>query len=467
MKPFGRFRPSRRFATLLALVLASALQVCDAAPLFQPLRYDEDFSFLRDPAKATEPLDRLKFIPFSSDDWLSLGGESRTRYEYFEHSLWGQGPQDNNGFWLQRFMLHADFHEDDILRVFVQLKSGLEGGRNGGPRPPDEDQFDLNQAFVDFRILSTESGTFTLRTGRQEIGLGSSRIISYREGPNVRQAFDGARAIFTAADWRADAFWVSPAKTRLGAFDDGTDSRQKLWGVYFTGPFPSVKGVHLDAYYLGYSNEAARFDQGSAREERHSLGTRVWGRTGGFDFNFEGLYQFGTFGGGSIEAWTIASDTGYTIGQLARTPRLGLKADIISGDRDPKRTDLQTFNPLFPRGSYFNDASMIGPANLFDLHPSIEVHAAKTLTCSLDCDFYWRESRYDGIYGPAVNLIRSGKAGGSRKIGDQPSLRTEWKPDHHWTAVVAVSYFFAGEFLHESGPGESTAYFTSWLTYLF
>ena len=48
-------------------------------------------------------------------------------------------------------MIHADAHLGDYFRVFTQFKSGLEEGRNGGPRPTDRDDFDLNQAFFDAR----------------------------------------------------------------------------------------------------------------------------------------------------------------------------------------------------------------------------------------------------------------------------------------------------------------------------
>ena len=62
-------------------------------PAYQPLRYDEDFSFLRDSRQQTDPFDAVKFIPLGSgpDEWLSFGGESRTRYEYFDHALLGAG----------------------------------------------------------------------------------------------------------------------------------------------------------------------------------------------------------------------------------------------------------------------------------------------------------------------------------------------------------------------------------------
>ena len=81
--------------------------------------------------------DPIKYVPLneSGGAYLSFGGEARIRYEYFHNPQWGLAPQDDNGYWLQRYMLHADAHVTDWFRAFVQFKSGLETGRNGGPAP--------------------------------------------------------------------------------------------------------------------------------------------------------------------------------------------------------------------------------------------------------------------------------------------------------------------------------------------
>jgi hypothetical protein len=366
----------RAQARVMIAVLVVAAGVLRAQPsdAYRQLRYDEDYSFLRDPANARADLEPLKFIPLSpiGNAWLTLGGEVRARYEYIHNSLWGQGPQDRDGFFLLRTMVHADWHCSEWVRVFAQLKSGLESGREGGPRPTDRDDLDLNQAFVDLRSVLT-SGSATLRFGRQELVFGSSRIISAREGPNVRLSFDGVHGIIQSADRRIDVFAVEPAETNPGVFDDRTDSRQKLWGVYAVMPWPSVPDGHLDLYYLGLRRADAHFDQGTAREKRESLGARIWGHRSGWDYNFEFVYQFGRFGDAPISAWTAASDTGFTFSRFRFEPRLGLKADIASGDRDPRDSRLETFNALFPRGGYFNDSAIIGPANFIDLHPSVEL----------------------------------------------------------------------------------------------
>ena len=81
-------------------------------PSYQSLRFEEDYRYLHDPARRTDVWDVIKYVPLRDNGawYLSLGGELRERYEYFHNALWGQGPQDENGFLLQRYMLHADMH---------------------------------------------------------------------------------------------------------------------------------------------------------------------------------------------------------------------------------------------------------------------------------------------------------------------------------------------------------------------
>src|SRR6266496_2779271 len=272
----------------------------------------------------------------------------RLRYEYFHNPQWGLAPQDDNGYWLQRYMLHADAHFTDWFRTFIQFKSGLETDRKGGPRPTDRDEADLHQAFFDLRVPLQETNSLTLRIGRQELAYGSSRLISVREGPNVRQSFDGVKVIAELGRTRIDAFAVKPVETKPGVFDDGPEPGEKFWGIYGVTPLPFLRGANVDLYYLGLERKDTEFDQGTARELRHTLGTRLWGKTQQIDYNFEFVYQFGSFGKADISAWTVASDTGYTFESMLWKPRIGFKADITSGDRNPNDRDLETFNPLFP-----------------------------------------------------------------------------------------------------------------------
>ncbi len=113
---------------------------------------------------------------------------------------------------------------------------------------------------------------------------------------------------------------------------------------------------------LGLDRKNASFDQVTAHELRHSVGTRIWGHKAGWDYNLEFVYQFGSFGSGDIQAWTAASDVGFTFANALFEPRLGLKANVTSGDDNPNNRDLQAFNPLFPRGAYFGEPARVSQA---------------------------------------------------------------------------------------------------------
>ena len=438
-------------------------------PPFKKLRHDESYEYLRDPSRRADYLDAIKFIPLNTNqDWyLTLGGEIRERYEYYHNSLWGRGPQDDDGYLLQRYMMHVDAHFSDSFRIFTQFKSGLEDGRNGGPRPTDRDTFDLHQAFLDVRVSWADSDSLTLRLGLQELGYGSSRLVSIREEPNVRRSFDGAKAILKIGGWQVDAFAVKPARTKTGVFDDDPDPAQNVWGFYAVTPVSWLPGGNVDLYYLGLDRKNASFDQGTANELRHSLGTRVWGHKSGWDYNLEFVYQFGRFGSGDIQAWTAASDAGFTFENAPLKPRLGLKANVTSGDDNPKNPNLQTFNPLFPRGAYFGEPALIGPANHIDVHPSLDLELCRNLTLDLNWDCFWRESTREGIYGPAVNLIQSGQTSDARYVGHQAEAMLEWRIDRHFTLTADYAHFFAGDFLKKTTPGKDVDYFSAWVTFRF
>lgn len=50
------------------------------------------------------------------------------------HQGFGAGESDRSGYFLQRYVLHADMHVGGHVRAFAQLQSGIESGRPGGPR---------------------------------------------------------------------------------------------------------------------------------------------------------------------------------------------------------------------------------------------------------------------------------------------------------------------------------------------
>ncbi len=390
---------------------------------------------------------------------VEWSGDWRARYEVFDHTQWGQGPQDNNGYFLERALLGARVTAGPAWAGFGQLQSSLAQGRNGGPRATDEDQLDVHQVYVDVNFARAGDVGVTLRVGRQELSFGSSRLVSVRDAPNVRLAFDGVRVMWKPGrEVAVDFFATRPVETNRGTFDDSTDRTQAFWGAYLVVPIRGWAGFKLDAYYLGLERETARFAAGVAREERHSWGARVSGQRGPWDVNFEAVGQGGHFGDGRIAAWTVAADTGFTFHHAPGRLRLGLKADIASGDRDPADERMGTFNALYPRGAYFGESGLVGPANLRDVHPSLTAKLSPKVTLVGGVDFLWRDRVRDGVYGPAVNLLRAPGASRARFVGAQPSIALDWQMTPAWTHALWVSRFYAGEFLRTTGPSEDVTY---------
>jgi hypothetical protein len=443
--------------SLLVLSLAASAQD-EMRPAFAKLRYEEDWSFLRDPAQRTEPLDELKFIALNADAsrYLSLGGEARWHYDYTDDPAWGADPQDPDGVFLQRYLLHGDLHLGQRLRLFGQLYSALESGRAGATAPIDENRLDLQQAFVDIALGGEEAPV--LRAGRQEMAYGSSRLIDVREGPNVRRTFEGVRLLTPAGGWRFDAIATRPVRAEVGSFDDEIDNDQALWGIYATHPGALFFGGSLDAYYLGYRRQSARFEQGTADELRHTLGARLWGEHQSWDWNWEVIAQGGHFGDGRIAAWSLATDTGYTWSNQSGQPRVGLSANVASGDEDPDDADLQSFNAMFPRGNYFSELALLGPRNFFNLHPSIGLQPVAAVTVTADIDFFWRLETEDGVYGPGGGLLRGAQGSDERFVGTEVSLNATWDVNGNLALTAIYSHFRPGAFIRDTGPASDIDY---------
>src|SRR5262245_2355917 len=439
-----------------------------ARPAYQQYRYDEDWSVLEDAALRQEPWDAIKYVPLDREGWfLSVGGESRWRYENVRHPGFGSQPDDPDGYLLQRYLLHTDWHLGRRARVFLELQSGLEDGRVGGPRPTDKDALDLHQGFLDVNWRHTDRGSVTLRVGRQEVAFGAGRLISAAEGLNVRRSFDGARVIIKRGAWTWNATTMRLVSTASGMFDDGPDPGLWCWGAGGNGPQRWLTSGRLAVYYIGVRRKAARFDQGTADATRHSGGMRVWGSAGRLDYDDELIAQFGRFGSSDIRAYAIASDTGWLVARSAQRPRLGVRIFAASGDRDPLDGKLNAFDPLFPSIAYSGKAGLLGPTNLVTVNPSFAFTPQQRVRAAIDWAPFWRTSAQDGVYGINVAVLRSGQASRARFVGSQTSLELEGRLTTHLTASGSIVLFHTGRFLEETPPGIDTRYLESHLMFRF
>lgn len=429
------------------LVLLLAYYQAALAQSFKLMRYDDDYSALRSDTSRSL-YSRIKYIGLSENRsiYLSVGGEIRYEYAGRFDENWIAKQGYNNSL-LQRYSIHTNLQLGSRFRIFTQLNSGLENGSIYGPAPVDEDKLNVQNLFAEWQIWRRDNQSLSLRAGRQELNYGTGRLISVREGTNTRQYFTGLKAMYKSNRLAIDGFAMMADNIQTGLLDNKPTHQVNLWGTYATWVIP--KGGNFDFYYLGVRNNAKEFEEGIQNELRHTLAVRYWKYGGGFIYNMEGAYQWGRFGTGNISAWTAAIEAGYVFNEIKGKPTINFRNDYISGDIKKGDGNLQTFNPLYPKGGYFGFNPLIGPANLIDIHPYATYSLSEHLDLQGDLVFNWRYSAQDGIYHPSGNFNLPGAGSSKKYIGTTYLLSADYRFNPFTSLSSGVQYFRTGAFIHD------------------
>jgi hypothetical protein len=439
-------------------------------PPYTPQVWDIDWTYLAHPAapRASAPdwTDRFHYVPLGSNRFLSITGQIRERGEYQDHPAFGAQPPDN-GYFLQRYLLSSDLHLSRYFRTFLQLNSGLNNGRDGGPRPGiDEATLDFNQGFVDITPYKSPETSLTVRAGRQLISLGSTRLVATGAGLNVEQPFDGFRLMFHAGKWSADGLAVRPTAVKTGIIDNEANPAEELWGLYLSRALPCLH-TNVDLYYLGFDHKSVRYVQGTGREQRETIGGRVWSHTSTWDYDFEYTAQFGRFHTGNIRAWGTGYHVGYAFNHARFAPHPELDGGVLSGDHNGHDNTLGTFNPLFPNGNFLSQSILLGPLNLIIVRPTLKTALTRNVSTNTNIELLWRQAREDGVYNIAGFLTHAPGNSTARFIGTQIQQEIDYAFTRHLSGSLAYEHFFTGEFLKQSPPGRSLNFISPQLTYNF
>ena len=165
-------------------------------------------------------------------------------------------------------------HLGSRFRTFVELGSYWEDGREPASRPIDVGDLELSQAFLDVTALDRALSRLTLRLGRQELPVGSGRLVSIRDGANVRLSFDAAKLNWVRA--RRTLFEASagrPVVPKPGVFASETSHREWFWYGDLTRLGTASGRPAVELFYVGHALRSTVVDGTT----RHSLGGRSVG----------------------------------------------------------------------------------------------------------------------------------------------------------------------------------------------
>ncbi|QIB52324.1 alginate export family protein [Pseudomonas sp. OIL-1] len=434
--------------SFVAFTVAATSLAADSE--METFRWNEDYRNLGEKPQLSA-YESLKYQPFQAsghEGYVTFGGSLRSRINAYDNDRFGLLGGSDGTVWLQRLYGHADIHLGNRIRAFVELSANYaDSGGDLTPGPFDKDKTALAQAFLDWQI-----GNSRWRIGRQEMGLGSARLMGTRDGSNVRRSYDGLRwdSALGAAQWRA--FYLQPVDVDEGMFDNTSRRDESVWGLNSTWVLGRGSA---DIYYLGLDRKDAAYAQGVEKETRHSMGMRLYGIQNGWDWDVEALYQFGDFGDADIRGWTVAGLVGYRFANARWQPRIALSANVASGDSDPDDGKLQTFNPLFPNLAYFEEAAIFAPQNFYNIEPEISWRLTPQMSLALDWNFFWRLEKQDAVYVRGLTPLPNTAAVSGHFVAHTPSVSLDYQWSRHLSMDLSYSHFFAEEVIKRAGGSDA------------
>ena len=435
--------------TLLGLV--SSIGLSQNTPItFSLLRQYDNVDTLKN-NQSKNRYQNFKYVPISKNTMLSFGGSWRFQYESFINEQFQNIPDQDNLWYLNRVLLHAHLKIKDKFQLFAEVNSSFIGDKVN-QSPVDKDELAVNQLFIKYKF----DDRWSIGIGRENLILGSNRLVDLREGPNVRRSFDLTQINYNSNTFSAKAFFAIPVKPNPYVFDNKFLEFDETFSALYT-TVSLNKSNYLDAYIFYQKDDNVNYNNAQGNERRTSLGFRYFGNYKTLKFNNEAVYQFGNIENQSIQAWTLSMQLENSTKLGNQFYNIGVKSEIISGDKNQNDTTLNTFDALYPSGSYFGRVARFGPSNLIDVLPYINTQFKK-LFIEFDYDVFWRHSVNDGVYNAAL-LLQYPNTNNQRFIGQQIGAIVGYKINKHINLEFESNIIFPGAFLKESGLTDNLYHF--------
>ena len=417
--------------------------------------YDIDFSALADPSKRTGWLDTVHYIPvpWSSESYLSLGGEIREQYWNQDHEAHALRAPAYDGYDLQRVVFDAYLHFDSHFAVFAQLDRS-DAFDKVNPSTTDETRGRLQQGFFEVKE-PVGSLDLTARLGRQEITLGSGRFVWINDSSNVRTTHDGGRLHATFDNGATvDLIATRPATPTYDAFDDWSSHSGSFAAVYASEPFLE-KRFHVDEYYFYRRNPGAQYASLTGNEDRDTFGGRVWGAFGGFKFDTDFAYQYGTFdtktAQKTLSAFGTSSRLLYSFDAVPLQPGVQFQTSYFSGSDNPNSHTIGTFSAPFPRPTLLNYAGLETLENLFEAYPAFLINPLSQLSVRFGPQALWRANVNDDLYISRTTPLTKTSNDKARFIGTNYTTTAQWRIANNVTAFAEYIHEIAGRTITQAG----------------
>ncbi|MEZ6093422.1 MAG: alginate export family protein [Pirellulaceae bacterium] len=430
-----------------------------AASAHKPLFFNNDFSYLCDDAYHGCLMgDGLKKRCLPRGGWYDIGGQYRTRY-HAEQNLRGLGLTGvDDKFLLHRTRIYGDFHLSQDIRVYAEMLDAESNYENFGPRPIEVNRTEMQNLFVDARLLSNGNNSLTARVGRQELLFGAQRAVSPLDWANTRRTFEGARLMYETKDRKVDAFWTNPVRIDDHSFDS-PDRDQEFMGLYSS--YTGRKNQTVDTYFLRLLN-----GRGANDFQYNTIGSRWQGSQGDFLWDFEGAYQFGDNTDGSSHVAGMATfGIGRKLSNRCWKPVLWAYYDWASGDDATGAGN--GFHHNFPLAHKYNGfMDLFGRRNIEDVNLQLSMQPSEKLKLLVWYHYFFLETQTDTPYSVVMTPFNGGNLPGSADLGHEIDFVASYKINQRQDIVLGYSHFFSGDY-YDTTPGvpfngDADFFYTQW-----
>ncbi|MBI3823148.1 MAG: alginate export family protein [Planctomycetes bacterium] len=421
--------------------------------------YEADFRYVDDPKYDPDFLERLHRIHIGDNWLLGTGGEARWRHM---HEFSSRFTGKTNDYDLTRIRLYGDVWYKDTFRIYAEVISANTASQDLAPLRIDENKADFQNLFIDVKVGEIDGKPVYVRVGRQELLMGSQRLISPPDWANTRRTFQGVRGFWSNDKVDIDLFWVKPVIPNNSGWSPA-DHNQNFYGAWLTYHPQKKEAIDLYYLYLDNYNKTTTLGLTLAPTGVHTLGTRYSGsnESNGFLWDVEGMLQLGQRDGQSITAGSASAGLGYNAKNLPMNPTAWIYYDWASGDGSPNAGDYNTFNQLFPLGHhYFGWLDLVGRQNIRDWNAHLYLYPAKWLTLNAQYHVFSLDSARDALYnagGAPIRASLGGAAGG--RVGQEFDLIANFHLSKRSDFMVGWSKLQTGDFISNTGNGRSPELF--------
>ncbi|WCL49243.1 alginate export family protein [Leptospira sp. GIMC2001] len=413
-------------------------------------------------------------IPGLEDvDWLEMGLDYRTRYEYRENDFRRNKELIDRPLLLRTRGYVGVKEKFDPFRFALEIEDAqrIQGKFERDTR--DFNQIEPIQSFFELYYPDAlgKNRPLSIRAGRMAFEFLDRRLLARNAWRNTTNTFQGLRMSLGKEenDWNLDVLALSPLEIIIDKVD------KPVRNLYLYGLLGSIQAwsdiITIQPFYIGlvqsrlnekkYSLTKFNFEETKrVGREIHTTGIRGYGLIGktGFDYDISAIYQFGINDiekGQAHLAYAFTFDSGYTF-NFSWKPRLGFFYGFASGDRDPYDKVNNRFERLYGFARPWSSNDYFQMENLSNPKIVIEFSPIKDLRIDTAYVWYYLASNTDR-WNNARLRDESGQSGIA--IGEEYNIRMRYKINNKLNTTIGYAFFKPNEFTLETSGREKDSHF--------